>query len=74
MACGKDHTGNIPEKPIKDLEESQAGFWRHKCAGCAYEMGKRDAGEAAERLRTRVRELTDEVAKLKRELDPSRKK
>ncbi len=73
MSCGKDHTGDIPEKAIRDLQDSQAGFWRHRCAGCAYEMGKRDAGEAAERLRARVRELTDEVARLKRELDVAKK-
>lgn len=72
MACGRDHTGSIPEKGIKALEDSQAGFWRHKCAGCAYELGKRDAGEAAERLRARVRDLTDEVAALKRELEAAR--
>lgn len=72
MACDKDHAGSIPEKAIKGLQDSQAGFWRHKCAGCAYEMGKRDAAASEERLRTRVRELMDEVEKLKRESSAKR--
>jgi hypothetical protein len=37
-------------------------------------MGRRDAGDAAERLRTRVRDLTDEVARLKRELERSKER
>lgn len=49
MTCEKDHSGDLPRGPIIALEESQAGFWRHKCAGCAYEMGKRDAGDTADR-------------------------
>ena len=65
MACKIDHTGNIPRTPIESLHESQAGFWRHKCAGCAYEMGRKDAGAAEERLRKRVRELQDELDRLK---------
>jgi hypothetical protein len=64
MACKKDHSGSIPRKPIEALEESQAGFWRHRCAGCAYELGRKDAGEAEERLRNRVRELQDELDRL----------
>ena len=48
MTCEKDHSGDLPRGPIIALEESQAGFWRHKCAGCAYEMGKRDAGDTAD--------------------------
>lgn len=56
MSCSKDHSGNIPKAKISALEDSQSNFWRHKCAGCAYEMGRADAAEAEDRLRTRVRQ------------------
>jgi hypothetical protein len=68
LACSRDHTGSLPRAAIEALEDSQAAFWRHKCAGCAYEMGRRDAGQAETRLRDRVRELQDEVDRLKAEL------
>jgi len=44
MTCTIDRSGGIPNGAIQALQESQAGFWRHKCAGCSYEMGRRDAG------------------------------
>jgi len=65
MSCDKDHVGNLPRPAIQALEDSQAGFWRHKCAGCAYEMGRADAGQAETRLRARVRELMHEVDMLR---------
>ena len=65
MSCQKDHADRLPKSAISALHDSQAGFWRHKCAGCAYEMGRKDAGDAEERLRKRVQELTDQVDKLK---------
>lgn len=68
MSCSKDHSGNIPKAKISALEDSQSNFWRHKCAGCAYEMGRRDAGEAEDRLRARVRQLQEEVDELKAKL------
>jgi len=67
MACAKDHSGEIP-KAIEVLQDSQAGFWRHKCAGCAYEMGKRDGETAAGNLREQVRKLRDENDRLKAEV------
>lgn len=68
MSCQKDHGDKLPKAAITVLEDSQAGFWRHKCAGCAYEMGRKDAGDAEGRLRKRVQELTDQVDKLKAQL------
>ena len=63
MSCSKDHAGEIPAA-IGKLEDSQAGFWRHKCSGCAYLLGRRDAEQAEERLRNRVRELEARIAEL----------
>jgi hypothetical protein len=68
MSCSIDHSGNLPKSKISALEDSQSNFWRHKCAGCAYEMGRADAGEAEKRLRIRVRQLQDEVDALKAKL------
>jgi hypothetical protein len=65
MACTKDHSGNLPKAKIEALGDSQRDFWRHKCAGCAYEMGRADAGIAEERLRERVRALQAEVDRLR---------
>ena len=71
MACEIDHSGEIP-KAIGNLEKSQAGFWRHRCAGCSYLMGRRDAATTEERLRERVRELMARVEEL--ELESARKR
>ena len=73
MACEKDHATSVPRQ-IESLQESQKGFWRHRCAGCAYEMGRRDAEAADERLRERVRALTAERDALTREIDELRTK
>jgi len=73
MACEKDHATSVPRQ-IEKLQESQKGFWRHRCAGCAYEMGRRDAEATDERLRERVQALTAERDVLKRELDELKKK
>lgn len=69
MACTIDHGGRLPRPRIEALEDSQREFWRHKCAGCAYEMGRADASVAEENLRRRVRELTAEVDRLTGELN-----
>jgi hypothetical protein len=63
MACSIDHTDEIPAA-IGTLPESQAGFWRHRCAGCAYLLGRRHAGEAEARLRERVRRLEAQVREM----------
>lgn len=68
MACNIEHSGNIPKGKIEALEDSQRGFWRHKCAGCAYEMGRADATAAEDRLRNRVRELEAKVRELEAQL------
>jgi coenzyme F420-reducing hydrogenase delta subunit len=65
MPCTIDHTEQLPRKAIETLVDSQASFWRHRCAGCAYEMGRRDAQTTEENLRKRVRELTAENERLK---------
>ena len=46
--CDRNHGAQVPER-IADLDESQAGAGRHKCASCAYEKGYQDAvsGHAA---------------------------
>jgi hypothetical protein len=65
--CSKDHSGDVPAS-LNSLPRSQAkSHGRHKCAACAYELGRKDAGEAEARLRIRVKELSDENARLKEE-------
>jgi hypothetical protein len=54
--CGKDHAGEISGE-VGQLPDSQAGFWRHRCAGCAYLLGRKHAAETEERLRERIRTL-----------------
>lgn len=61
--CEKDHTGDLPAG-FRRLPESQASAWRHLCAGCAYELGRRHNQEAEERLREQVRDLTRVVKEL----------
>ena len=66
--CPKDH-GNVPKKEIEKLATSQAADGRHRCAACAYELGRTDATGAEERLREQVRGLVAEVDALKRKLE-----
>lgn len=61
--CYSDHSDVLPAE-FNILPESQAARWRHICAGCAYELGRRHGTEAEERLRERVRELTTRVKEL----------
>lgn len=63
MSCSQDHSGEVPAS-IAKLEDSQAGFWRHKCAGCAYLLGRTEARQAEERLRARIREVEAKLAVL----------
>jgi hypothetical protein len=63
MSCSQDHSGEIPAS-IARLQDSQAGFWRHKCAGCAYLLGRREAQQAEGRLRVRIQELEAKLAAL----------
>jgi hypothetical protein len=51
-----------------ELPASQANFagQRHRCAVCAYELGRAHAQESEERLRQRVRDLTAELSVLKK--------
>ena len=63
MSCSQDHSGEIPAS-IGKLQDSQAGFWRHKCAGCAYLQGRREAQQAEDRLRARIKELEAKLAAL----------
>jgi hypothetical protein len=66
--CDKEHA-DVPKKEIEKLATSQADVGRHRCALCAYELGRREATEAEERLRVRVRGLVAEVDALKRKLE-----
>lgn len=63
MACKIDHAGEVPQA-IAVMQESQAGFWRHRCAGCAYLLGRQHSQAAEERLREQVRRLKERVAEL----------
>lgn len=56
MACNRDHSGSLPAS-FNQLPESQGGVGRHKCAACAYELGRAEGAAAEERLRERVRTL-----------------
>ena len=71
MACNIDHQGDVP-RSIGDLQDSQAGFWRHKCAGCAYMQGRREATQAEENLRAQVRKLNARIAELEAARGPKR--
>ena len=55
-SCDKGHV-DVPKNEIEKLPNSQADVWRHRCAACAYELGRKDATGAEERLRERVRAL-----------------
>lgn len=39
MICYKNHRYN---PSLEDLPDDQSGSGRHKCAGCAYELGIKD--------------------------------
>ncbi len=39
MACNKEHRYN---ERLLDLPEGQGGAQRHKCCGCAYDLGYED--------------------------------
>jgi hypothetical protein len=60
-SCGKDHAGEVP-RAVADLPDSQAGFWRHRCAGCAYLLGRQHAADAESRLRARISDLEQRLA------------
>lgn len=61
--CSEPHV-DIPAS-FNSLPSSQAAKWRHVCAACAYELGRKHADVAEQRLRDRVRALSDEVDALK---------
>jgi hypothetical protein len=48
MVCDKKHS-EISEK-LAELPKGQGGNGRHKCAGCAYEKGYKDAKEKIEKI------------------------
>ncbi len=66
MSCYVEH--EFPADFAK-LPASQAGKGRHVCPGCAYDLGRKHAADAEERLRERVRALTAQV----KELEASRR-
>lgn len=58
--CSVDHSGDLPAT-FNNLPESQGGAGRHKCAACAYQLGRSEAVAAEERLREQVRKLRAEL-------------
>jgi hypothetical protein len=66
--CAKNHGEELPSE-FDGLPASQAARWRHRCAGCAYALGRRHREEAEERLRARVRELSAKVMVLEQGAD-----
>lgn len=64
--CSSNHEGGHLPAAFNNLPESQAGIARHKCAGCAYELGRAEGAAAEGRLRDRLRALTEEIALLKK--------
>lgn len=75
VSCKSEHSDKLPAD-FDELPESQASRWRHKCAGCAYELGRRHGEEAEEQLRQRVHELTARIKDLEqiRVSEPARTK
>ncbi len=67
-SCNNSHY-TVPKKDIERLPHSQPAEGRHKCALCAYELGRQQAGEAEQRLRERVRSLVVEVDALQRKIE-----
>jgi hypothetical protein len=67
MACRIDHSGDVP-RAVEKLEDSQAGYWRHRCAGCAYLLGRKHADETEERLRNLIRDMQAKIDELKSKL------
>jgi uncharacterized protein with PIN domain len=61
--CSTHHGADLPVD-FDRLPQSQAARWRHRCAACAYALGRRHREEVEERLRARVRELTAKVQAL----------
>ncbi len=51
------------------LPSSQAAKWRHVCAACAYEHGRAQGAQTEDRLRMRVRRLTDELDQLRASIE-----
>lgn len=68
MACSKEHPAGSLPATFNSLPQSQAKAGRHKCAACAYELGRAESGAAEERLRNRVQTLVEENDRLKAEL------
>ena len=61
--CSEPHA-DIPAS-FTALPSSQAAKWRHVCAACAYELGRKHTADTEARLRERVRSLTSEIDSLK---------
>ncbi|GET26830.1 hypothetical protein [Prolixibacter sp. NT017] len=65
--CKKEHRN---DNQFADLPEDQGGVGRHKCAGCAYELGYQD-GLARKPLRSiDLAKLPESQAKVVRHKSP----
>jgi hypothetical protein len=58
--CSEEHEVVLP-KDIASLPASQRSWWRHVCAGCAYELGRQTTEEI---LIKQVQELKAEIERL----------
>lgn len=52
--CRRDHRTQVTRAAIKNIDDSQRSFWRHKCAACAYEQGVADGMRRAAAEVTRL--------------------
>lgn len=67
MECNKQHRY---DQKFNQLPIDQGGVGRHKCAGCAYELGYNDGFNRREQLHINLDELPDSQAGTVRHKSP----
>ncbi|MCD4664377.1 MAG: hypothetical protein K8R68_03835 [Bacteroidales bacterium] len=65
--CDKDHRHN---KMFTGLPYDQGGLGRHKCAGCAYELGYKDGLQRREKIHIDLDNLPFSQASVVRHKSP----
>ncbi len=65
VICERDHTGEIPQHVLDALPENQGHPVRHRCAACAFEVGRNEAAEEVRKLAEQLKALTEENTALK---------
>jgi len=68
ITCTIDHSGEVPTKAIAKLPKSQGKEGRHRCAACAYLMGRKDAAKAESNLRDRLEDAKARIRQLEAQL------